>query len=180
MKKNSSTGRHARECLFPVGNPGASAPRQRPAIVPFFLPFAGCQHRCLFCAQDKQTGHTRPSDCLPYPQALANLLSELETHHMERTASRPIELAFYGGTFTALPERLQMECLALAMQAKEKGIVCRVRCSTRPDTLRPDRCRHCAMRDWISLSWEYSHSIPKPCWRCNAATMAIRHGKAAV
>lgn len=43
---------------------------------------------------------------------------------MERTASRPIELAFYGGTFTALPERLQMECLALAMQAKEKGIVC--------------------------------------------------------
>ena len=33
---------------------------------------------------------------------------------MERTASRPIELAFYGGTFTALPERLQMECLALA------------------------------------------------------------------
>ena len=121
MKKNSSTGRHARECLFPVGNPGASAPRQRPAIVPFFLPFAGCPHRCLFCAQDKQTGHTRPSDCLPYPQALANLLSELETHHMERTASRPIELAFYGGTFTALPERLQMECLALAMQAKEKG-----------------------------------------------------------
>ncbi|MFQ8888813.1 MAG: hypothetical protein ACLR7Z_11205 [Bilophila wadsworthia] len=40
---------------------------------------------------------------------------------MERTASRPIELAFYGGTFTALPERLQMECLALAMQAKEKA-----------------------------------------------------------
>ena len=36
---------------------------------------------------------------------------------MERTASRPIELAFYGGTFTALPERLQMECLALAMPA---------------------------------------------------------------
>ena len=96
---------------------------------------------------------------------------------MERTASRPIELAFYGGTFTALPERLQMECLALAMQAKEKGIVCRVRCSTRPDAL---GCRHCAMRDWILLSWEYSHSIPKRCWTCNAATMAIGRGKAAV
>ena len=160
MKKNSSTGRHARECLFPVGNPGASAPRQRPAIVPFFLPFAGCPHRCLFCAQDKQTGHTRPSDCLPYPQALANLLSELETHHMERTASRPIELAFYGGTFTALPERLQTECLALAMQAKEKGIVCRVRCSTRPDALRPDRLqalRHAGL-DLVELGIQSFHT----------------------
>ncbi|MCB8569777.1 radical SAM protein [Bilophila wadsworthia] len=160
MKKNSSTGRHARECLFPVGNPGASAPRQRPAIVPFFLPFAGCPHRCLFCAQDKQTGHTRPSDCLPYPQALANLLSELETHHMERTASRPIELAFYGGTFTALPERLQMEYLALAMQAKEKGIVCRVRCSTRPDALRPDRLqalRHAGL-DLVELGIQSFHT----------------------
>ncbi|MEG2140140.1 MAG: hypothetical protein RRY20_05070, partial [Bilophila sp.] len=25
-------------------------------VVPFFIPFAGCPHRCLFCAQDKQTG----------------------------------------------------------------------------------------------------------------------------
>lgn len=64
------------------------------------------------------------------PQALANLLSELETHHgADGLSSHRVGL--HGGTFTALPERLQMECLALAMQAKEKGIVCRVRCSTR-------------------------------------------------
>ena len=141
MKKNSSTERPLSECLFPVGNPGFSAPRQRPAIIPFFLPFAGCPHRCLFCAQDKQTGQARFSEPLPYPQALANLLSGLEKHHAEQAAPRPAELAFYGGTFTALPERLQMECLALAMQAKEKGIVCRVRCSTRPDALHPDQLR---------------------------------------
>lgn len=141
MKKNSSTERHTRECLFPVGNPGASAPRQRPAIIPFFLPFAGCQHRCLFCAQDKQTGQAQRSNALPYPQALAALLSDLEKHCREQTAPRPVELAFYGGTFTALPERLQTECMALAMRAKEKGIVCRVRCSTRPDALHPERLR---------------------------------------
>ena len=79
---------------------------------------------------------------------------------MERTASRPIELAFYGGTFTALPERLQMECLALAMQAKEKGIVCRVRCSTRPDTLRPDRLqalRHAGL-DLVELGIQSFHT----------------------
>lgn len=146
--------------FFRVGNPGASAPRQRPAIVPFFLPFAGCPHRCLFCAQDKQTGHTRPSDCLPYPQALANLLSELETHHMERTASRPIELPSTAVRSTALPERLQMEYLALAMQAKEKGIVCRVRCSTRPDALRPDRLqalRHAGL-DLVELGIQSFHT----------------------
>ena len=79
---------------------------------------------------------------------------------MERTASRPIELAFYGGTFTALPERLQMECLALAMQAKEKGIVCRVRCSTRPDALRPDRLqalRHAGL-DLVELGIQSFHT----------------------
>ena len=79
---------------------------------------------------------------------------------MERTASRPIELAFYGGTFTALPERLQMEYLALAMQAKEKGIVCRVRCSTRPDALRPDRLqalRHAGL-DLVELGIQSFHT----------------------
>ena len=56
MKKNSSTGRHARECLFPVGNPGASAPRQRPAIVPFFLPFEAAHIVASFALKTSRRG----------------------------------------------------------------------------------------------------------------------------
>lgn len=79
---------------------------------------------------------------------------------MEQAASRPIELAFYGGTFTALPESLQMECLTLAMQAKEKNIVCRVRCSTRPDALCPDwleALRHAGL-DLVELGIQSFHT----------------------
>lgn len=53
-----------------------------------------------------------------------------------------------------------MECLALAMQAKEKGIVCRVRCSTRPDALRPDRLqalRHAGL-DLVELGIQSFHT----------------------
>lgn len=151
MEKKTLTETPLRECLVPIGNPappsdgadGRSGPKQRPIIVPFFLPFAGCPHRCLFCAQDKQTGTAHASDSLPYPEALANLLSDLERQHAESAItgrpSRPVELAFYGGTFTALPERLQTECMRLAAQAKAKGILCRIRCSTRPDAVAPQR-----------------------------------------
>lgn len=151
MEKKTLTETPLRECLVPIGNPpapsagadGRPGPQSRPAIVPFFLPFAGCPHRCLFCAQDKQTGTAHDSGSLPYPEALANLLSDLERLHAASATAqrpfRPVELAFYGGTFTALPERLQTDCMRLAAQAKAKGILCRIRCSTRPDAVAPQR-----------------------------------------
>lgn len=45
----------------------------------------------------------------------------------------PYELAFYGGTFTALPDPWPETFLALAQRFRERGLVTRVRCSTRPD-----------------------------------------------
>lgn len=127
---------------IPIGNPrptaaGGSAPASsRPRILPVFMPFAGCPHRCLFCAQDKQTGMPEPPGGAL--RTLASLLHSLEaSRQTTQEAFRPAEIAFYGGTFTALPARVQMACLAVAAEGKKEGLVCRVRCSTRPDALHP-------------------------------------------
>lgn len=107
-------------------------------VWPVFLPFAGCPHRCLFCAQDRQTGRD--------DAALAPIAAELEGDLDAALAAGrgPYELAFYGGTFTALPDAWVGTFLALAARFRERGLITRVRCSTRPDCVAPDvlaRCR---------------------------------------
>lgn len=96
-------------------------------VWPVFLPFAGCPYRCVFCAQDKQTGRDET--------ALETVLQNLE-HDLDgalKDGRGPYELAFYGGTFTALPSPWPEKFLGLAMRYRERGLVTHVRCSTRPD-----------------------------------------------
>lgn len=106
----------------------------RHAIIPLFLPFAGCPHRCIFCAQDKQTGQSAGMLPLSLSEALAKLFSRLEARKAEKD-DRELELGFYGGTFTLLPEADQAACLRMGTACKDLGYVRRVRCSTRPDAL---------------------------------------------
>jgi len=96
-------------------------------VWPVFLPFAGCPYRCVFCAQDKQTGRDEAE--------LETILHELERDLDQALAAGrgPYELAFYGGTFTALPSPWPEMFLGLAMRFRERGLVTHVRCSTRPD-----------------------------------------------
>ena len=112
---------------------------QRQAVVPFFLPFRGCPVRCVFCAQDVQTGI---GDCQEPDRAESThtasveglLLAARENLRLRRESGQPAaELAFYGGTFTALPEKDLAACLDLACEAQEKGWIRSFRCSTRPD-----------------------------------------------
>lgn len=49
-----------------------------------------------------------------------------------------MELAFFGGTFTALPAPWPERFLTLAARYRDKGSVTRVRCSTRPDAVGPE------------------------------------------
>jgi histone acetyltransferase (RNA polymerase elongator complex component) len=50
-----------------------------------------------------------------------------------------VELGFFGGTFTGLPGDWPERFLALAAEFRDRGVVGRVRCSTRPDAADPDR-----------------------------------------
>ena len=49
----------------------------------------------------------------------------------------PYEIAFYGGTFTALPAPWPERFLSVAVRFRERGLITRVRCSTRPDCVDP-------------------------------------------
>lgn len=112
---------------------------RRQAVVPVFLPFRGCPVRCVFCAQDVQTGI---GDC-QRPDRAGHLHADTmdgllrtarENLRLRHESGQPAaELAFYGGTFTALPENDLAACLHLAREAQERGWITSFRCSTRPD-----------------------------------------------
>lgn len=107
---------------------------QRGKIFPIFIPFLGCPFRCIFCSQEKQTGTKNTA----LEQILLNKKQEF-LEFLEKRTYPLIDIAFYGGTFTALPEKDFFLCLDFFKfckeQAENKGIVLQGRCSTRPDSL---------------------------------------------
>lgn len=102
-------------------------------IHPVFLPFSGCPVQCVFCAQDIQTG-VAPGEG---PNAIRETLARTDaTLRVRRERGLPApELAFFGGTFTALSQDAFHDCLGAAESWKGKGLVTELRCSTRPDAL---------------------------------------------
>lgn len=110
--------------------PRLSAAHARAKVFPVFLPLAGCPGRCIYCNQPAQTGQApEPPEAVP-ARVRTELLARPET-------AGPVELAFYGGTFTALPEPVRHSLLDLAAELRALGRVGRVRCSTRPDAVTP-------------------------------------------
>ena len=97
------------------------SPRAR--ICPVFVPHLGCPHRCVFCDQNTISGAAVPADADTVRRALARL----------DTPPAGAELAFYGGSFTAVPVSLQRELLEAAADFAATGGAIRV--STRPDAV---------------------------------------------
>lgn len=107
------------------------------------MPFAGCGARCVFCSQSAQTGR-EPA------QGERGIRAELENCEkllaQGRAAGKPApQIAFYGGTFTALPERIWRLCLDTVQRFKKAQLIDSFRCSTRPDKLSPRRLRELSL-----------------------------------
>lgn len=100
-------------------------------IVPFFIPHHGCPHRCVFCNQRAQTG---AGNLLPDAATI------LETVRVYQSSSgcRSPEVAFFGGTFTALSRDTQERLLLPLQPLLRDGAVSAVRISTRPDSVSTD------------------------------------------
>lgn len=77
-------------------------------------------------------------------QALFSLEQQLTEAAKQGRSS--LELAFYGGTFTALPREWIARFLAVTQHFQKKGLLTRVRCSTRPDAITPQ------MLEWLGSS----------------------------
>ena len=121
---------HGHSISFKVG----TKQKRAKSVHPVFLPFSGCPMHCVYCAQDRQTGMEKPrtiSDILDATRADFATLSPCATGQSR-------ELAFYGGTFTALPQEERRACLTLLDELRASGHITHARCSTRPDALSAD------------------------------------------
>ncbi len=95
------------------------------AILPIFIPHAGCPHQCVFCNQKTISGQKTAAESGAREQ-IARWLQWLRP-------SLSNEAAFYGGSFTALDSGLQERLLLLTDELRERGLIGSVRISTRPD-----------------------------------------------
>jgi histone acetyltransferase (RNA polymerase elongator complex component) len=122
------------------------------AIIPIFIPHKGCPHQCVFCNQHQITGGKRQDP----EEIIHRYLSTLK-----RDALHHLELAFYGGSFTAIPEEEQEYYLKLAKSYKDRGIISAIHLSTRPDYVGEkvlDRlCRYGV--DVVELGVQSFHSL---------------------
>lgn len=99
-------------------------------VVPFFLPNRGCPSRCVYCDQSVAAG-TAPQD--PCPAEIEACLRDAATRFRA-----PVETAFFGATFTAMPRSEQERLLAPILRLKREGIVDRLRISTHPAHIEED------------------------------------------
>ena len=96
----------------------------RRRIIPVFVPHAGCPNACVFCDQRRISGRVQTATAETVRQALSCLEPGAEA-----------EIAFYGGSFTALPPAEQ-ECLLSAVQPfRAEKYIRAIRLSTRPDAI---------------------------------------------
>ena len=97
-------------------------PRRR--IIPIFVPHAGCPNQCVFCNQKRISGSLFPVS----EEDVRFALSQADL-------SPGLEVAFYGGSFTAIPEEKQNALLEAVQPFRENGLVSSIRLSTRPDAI---------------------------------------------
>jgi histone acetyltransferase (RNA polymerase elongator complex component) len=96
-------------------------------IIPFFITHSGCPHQCVFCNQKHITGHLKPVDPSAVPQKISKYLTN--------TSQKPAQVAFFGGSFTALPGKIQQAYLAAVRPFITSGKIKDIRLSTRPDCI---------------------------------------------
>ena len=98
-------------------------------IIPIFVPHVGCPHDCVFCNQQKITGISTDITSEDVDNTIKSYLETIPESNQE------LEVAFYGGSFTAIDRDIQRKLLSVANKYKIKGLIDRIRLSTRPDCI---------------------------------------------
>lgn len=99
------------------------------ANVAFFVPHLGCPNQCSFCNQKTISGQQNP----PSPEQVGQTCREA----LERLGERAegAEIAFFGGSFTAVERGYMVSLLEAAFPFVGKGRFAGIRLSTRPDAV---------------------------------------------
>ena len=99
-------------------------------MITFFIPHVGCPYVCTFCNQSRITGQSGISHLTP------DYIKKTITDYVGKNRNDKFwEVAFYGGSFTAIHRDLQHTLLALAYEMLQQDIIDGIRCSTRPDAV---------------------------------------------
>lgn len=97
--------------------------------IPVFVPHLGCPHACLFCDQHTITGEN------------ACEVSAVDEAVKKATGLQKdceAEIAFFGGSFTAIERDRMLAFLTRAQKYVLMGLVRSIRLSTRPDAIDPE------------------------------------------
>lgn len=98
-------------------------------IIPIFVPHLGCPNDCIFCNQKSISGQKENMTKEKAKKIIEEYLETIKNEEAE------VEIAFYGGSFTAIEEKTQEELLQTAYEYIEQGKVESIRISTRPDCI---------------------------------------------
>lgn len=101
--------------------------------ISIFIPHMGCPNACSFCNQ-------RTISSTVSPPSAEQVRSTLETAFAELSPDRfgSVEIAFFGGSFTAVDREYMTALLEVAYPFVQSGQASGVRCSTRPDCIDTD------------------------------------------
>lgn len=99
-------------------------------MIPFFIPHVGCPYVCTFCNQSRITGQSGISHLTP-----EYIQQTIKDYVGTKRNEKFWEVAFYGGSFTAITKDLQHELLMPAYEMLQQGLIDGIRCSTRPDAV---------------------------------------------
>ncbi len=97
--------------------------------ISIFVPHIGCPNMCSFCNQRHITGKTFAPKAQDVIDAV-NVAVNSKNYNPNTT-----EIAFFGGSFTAINHNYMLRLLKTAYQFVENGMVSGIRISTRPDAI---------------------------------------------
>ena len=98
-------------------------------IIPIFVPHLGCPNDCIFCNQKSISGQKSNMTKEKAKEIIENYLKSIDKENAQ------IEIAFFGGSFTAIEVKRQEELLEVASEFVKNGEVESIRISTRPDAI---------------------------------------------
>jgi len=122
------------EKTFPIQHRASSTQkpetRNKPFIIPVFLPNIGCPHQCAFC---NQRAITSIKQKIPSPERLHKIVNNfLKYKGKDRSL---VQIAFFGGNFLGLRSAHIQSLLYETSKFVTAGSVDSLRFSTRPDTI---------------------------------------------
>lgn len=96
--------------------------------IPIFIPHLGCPYDCIYCNQKVIAAQVE----IPEPRDVTHIIEQYLGTIPEEAV---VEVAFFGGNFTAINRRQQEEYLQAVQPFLKQGRVESIRVSTRPDCI---------------------------------------------